>query len=252
MSALPGEDHASGGKRQALMLSNSSALFVEQWQDPVLAKHIVGLIGKPHPVICHIGAANGDSPAKTDKFYALAMRVGFEPRHLNLFALEDDKPDTFFDGVDGIYIDGGSTRNLRDLLKELYADRALRDAYNSGQVIIGASAGANIMFEWGMTDSVRTRIEPTRGLGLLPGSISVHSDVRADRVESFARYLASADARFPAYALDDGTCLHFVNEALAQCVTSNPNAQVRQHKRDDPSSTLLVVQTLPAPTGEAA
>ena len=47
--------------------------------------------------------------------------------------------------------------------------------------------GANIMFEWGMTDSVKTRIEAIRGIGLLKGTISVHSDARSDRGDAASR-----------------------------------------------------------------
>ncbi len=212
--------------KQILAMSNSSAFFVEAPETPLLAQYLIGLTGKETPVIVHVGAANGDSSEKASKFFSLAHRAGFEPRHLNLFALEDGDPNTFFAGADAIYIDGGSTRNLRALLNEWSADEALRRAYEDGLVISGASAGANILFEWGMTDSIKTQIEATAGLGLLRGSASVHANVRSDRNEALDRHLAGANAAYPAYMLDDFTALHF-NENNLQCAISTlPEAKV--------------------------
>lgn len=207
--------------RQILAMSNSSALFVEPDEPPVLARYLMAMTGRGRPVICHVGAANGDSLEKSEKFFALAERTGFEPCHLNLFALEDGDPDTFFHGVDAIYIDGGSTRNLRALLREWSADDAIRSAYRRGVVVSGASAGANILFDWGMTDSVKTRIEATRGMGVLPGTMSVHADVRAERGEALERHLSGELARFPAYALNDGTALHFEDGELKRAITTS-------------------------------
>ena len=213
-------------RKQILAMSNSSAFFVEPPDPPCLARYLVGLTGKERPVIVHVGAANGDSSEKVSKFCDLGRRAGFDPRHLNLFALEDDNPDRFFKGADAVYVDGGSTRNLRTLLREWSADDALRRAYERGVVLSGASAGANIMFEWGMTDSVKTRIEAIRGIGLLKGTISVHSDARSDRGEALERHLRGADATYPAYALEDGTALHFEDNAFARALAIKTGARV--------------------------
>ncbi len=212
--------------KQILAISNSAALFVDAWETPYLARYLVGLTNKTHPVICHVGAANGDSPEKSGRFFALAQRAGFDARHLNLFALEEGDPDTFFRGVDAIYLDGGSTRNLRAILKEWSADVALKDAYEQQVVIAGASAGANILFEWGMTDSIKTKIEATPGLGLVRGSLSVHADIRSDRNEALNRHLAGPDAAFPAYSLDEGTALHFCDNELYRAVSICSEAKV--------------------------
>lgn len=224
--------------RQILAISNSAALFAEPWQDPLIARYLASLTGKERPVICHIGAANGESADKTAKFFATAQRAGFEGRHLNLFQLESDAPDSYFAGVDAVYIDGGSTRNLRALLREWGVDEALRKAYSQGIVIAGASAGANILFEWGMTDSVRTRIEPIACLGILSGSISVHADARPDRNEAFLRHLSGANACYPAYALDDDTALHFVDNQLERALRSSEGAQVRRRLGNAPFEAI--------------
>tara|TARA_A100001391_G_scaffold129004_1_gene88292 strand:+ start:576 stop:1304 length:729 start_codon:yes stop_codon:yes gene_type:complete len=232
-------------RKQILAMSNSSAFFVEPPDTPCLARYLVGLTGKERPVIVHVGAANGDSSEKVSKFCDLGRRAGFCPRHFNLFALENDDPDTFFAGADAVYVDGGSTRNLRALLREWSADDALRRAYEKGVVLSGASAGANIMFDWGMTDSVKTRIEAIRGMGMLKGTISVHSDARSDRVEALERHLRGADATYPAYALDDGTALHFEDGAFTRAIAVKTGACVAVNERGDGATRARVEDLSP-------
>ncbi|MEM1051567.1 MAG: Type 1 glutamine amidotransferase-like domain-containing protein [Pseudomonadota bacterium] len=235
---------------QALAISNSSALFDDASENAVMGNYILEMIGCSKPVVCHVGAANGDSIERADRFFSLAKRIGFQPQHLNLFDLNDGDPTSFFRDVDAIYIDGGSTRNLKALLKEWQADRALAEAYAAGIPLVGASAGANILFEWGMTDSVRTKIAPVQGLGLIEGSISVHSNVRKDRVVAFKDHMSSPQAKFPAYSLNDGAALHFIDGVLAAVVSLHGDGLAWEYTVDGCARTPLASSVL-APDGAA-
>ncbi len=209
-------DIAAGCAQQFLAISDSPSFFVQQWKEPFYLRQLKAMTGRDEPRIVFVGAANGDSVDKQVMFYKLADRVPFRPAVLSLFALNDDNPESFFAGADAIYIDGGSTRNLLALLREWGADQALRSAYADGVVIAGASAGANLMFEWGMTDSVRTRIDAVAGMGLVKGSISVHHNVRRDRQEAFKRHLGAMDDLTPSYILCDGAAIRFLNGKPAE------------------------------------
>lgn len=198
-------------RRQAFCISDSPSLFVPEWEEPTLARALLALAARAAPTICYVGAAKGDHPDRLLGFYNLAERLGFRPRTLNLFSPLTDDPDQYFDGVDVIYVDGGSTRNLMALLREWRADEAIRKAYDRGVVLAGASAGANMMFDWGLTDSVRSRIDPIAGLGILPGTIGVHHDAHPLRPSAFAVFLQDPRASGPAFAIDDGVALHFVD-----------------------------------------
>jgi peptidase E len=197
--------------RQAFCISDSPSLFVPEWEEPLLARALVALAPRPEPTICYVGAAKGDHPDRLLAFYNLAERVGFRPRTLNLFTPLTDDPDQYFDAADIIYVDGGSTRNLLALLREWGADDAIRKAYDQGVVLAGASAGANMMFDWGLTDSVRSRIDPIAGLGIVPGTIGVHHDTHPLRPTAFQAFLHDPRATGPAFAIDDGVALHFVD-----------------------------------------
>lgn len=205
--------HPSSPARQAFCISDSQSLFVPEWEEPLLARAMAGLAPSPAPTICYVGAAKGDHPDRLLGFYRLAERIGFRPSTLNLFTPLTDDPDAFFAGADIVYVDGGSTRNLLALLREWGADCALRHAYDRGVVLAGASAGANMIFEWGLTDSVRTRIDPIAGLGILPGTISVHHDANPLRPAAYEAFLTDRRATGPAFSIDDGVALHFVDGA---------------------------------------
>ncbi|MDZ3833291.1 MAG: Type 1 glutamine amidotransferase-like domain-containing protein [Sphingopyxis sp.] len=197
--------------RQAFCISDSPSLFVPEWEEPLLARALVALALRTSPTICYVGAAKGDHPDRRLAFYQLAERVNFRPRALNLFTPLTDNPDEYFADADIVYVDGGSTRNLMVLLREWRADQALRDAYDRGVILAGASAGTNMMFEWGLTDSVRTRIDPIAGLGLLPGTVGIHHDANAHRPAAFEAFLKDPRATGPAFSIDDGVALHFVD-----------------------------------------
>ncbi|MXO69398.1 hypothetical protein GRI72_11240 [Altererythrobacter marinus] len=145
--------------RNFLAISDSSSFFVAGWKEPACLRYLVEMAGVSRPTIVFVGAANGDCANKQAQFFRLAERAAFVPRTLSLFALADDRPETFFAGADAIYVDGGSTRNLIALMREWGADRALIDAYRAGVPVAGASAGANLMFEWGAD---RFRRDPDR------------------------------------------------------------------------------------------
>jgi hypothetical protein len=63
------------------------------------------------------------------------------------------------------------------------------------------------------------------GLGLLPGSLSVHLDGESERLPVF-RAAVATDELPPGYAADDGAALCYHGTELAECVASHPDARV--------------------------
>ena len=92
---------------------------------------------------------------------------------------------------DVVYVGGGSMRNMLAIWREHGLDEILRECWERGIVLAGLSAGAMCWFEGGVTTSTG-RPEPVAGLGLLPGSLSVHLDGEPERRPV---YLARGRAR---------------------------------------------------------
>ncbi len=101
-------------------------------------------------------------------------------------------------------------------------DVALRDAWSSGSVLSGVSAGMVCWFSGGLTDSYGG-LEPLNdGLALIEGTACPHYGGDEERRRAFHRTIAE---RFGAgYAADDGAALHFTGSALAEVVSSRPEA----------------------------
>lgn len=217
--------------RQVFGMSDSASLFVPEGKKPSLGEKMVELSAKNRPAICYIGAARGDKLERIQEFVQLAERIGADSRILSLFDPFTDDADTFFKDIDIIFIDGGSTRNLLALFREWGVIEPLRAAYNNGVILAGASAGLNILFDWSITDSIKSDIRPVEGLGILEGSVCVHHDAHPKRPEIFEKFLKSGTDAFPGYSLDDGVAVHFENEQITDIFTVSPEAGLICHSK---------------------
>ena len=137
--------------------------------------------------------------------------------------------------------------NLLALWRAHGLDQSLREAWHAEIVLAGLSAGSMCWFEYGVTKS-RGRPALARGLGLLPGSNSVHYDGEPDRRPVFLDAVASGDV--PAgWGVDDGAGLLFRGTRLAEVVASRPGARAyRVHAVDgDAVEEVIEPRLLKAP-----
>src|SRR5262249_16996129 len=109
-------------------------------------------------------------------------------------------------------------------------DGLLREAWASGIVLWGASAGMICWFEAAVTDSFGPQLESMQGLGFLPGSACPHYDGEERRPPP---YRALLDAGLvDGVAADDGVALHFVGTELQGVVSCRPGAAAYRVGRD--------------------
>ena len=122
-------------------------------------------------------------------------------------------------------------RNLLAIWRVHELDRILRECWERGVVLAGLSAGAMCWMDWGVTKS-GGRPEPCQGMGLLPGSLTVHYDGEADRRPVYLQ--AVADGTLPAgYAADDGVGLLFREGEFVTAVSSRPGGRAFRVERRD-------------------
>ena len=89
-------------------------------------------------------------------------------------------------------------------------------------MLAGLSAGAMCWFEGGITRSSGPP-QTIKGLGLLPGSLSVHADGEPERLPAFMEAVRSG--KLPGgWAADDGVGLLFRGTELERAVSSRPGA----------------------------
>jgi peptidase E len=125
---------------------------------------------------------------------------------------------------DAILVCGGNTANMLAVWRVHGFDRILREAWESGVVLFGWSAGMICWFEAGVTDSFSPRLDGMRdGLGFLPGSACPHYDGEERRRP---RYRGLVDGGFPAgIAADDGVALRYDGVELAEVVSARRGAK---------------------------
>ncbi len=199
--------------------------FSSEPETLALDRYILSLVSKPKPKVCFIPTASADNQGYIDRFHeAYGQQLGCETSHLSLYWPHRLDFESYMMEQDVIYVGGGNTRNLLVLWRDWGLDTAVRKAYENGTVLAGVSAGANCWFDEFSTDSMGP-LAPWKGLGWLKGSYCPHYDSEEDRRPSLKRMLEAREIG-PGLACEDRTAVHFVNEELHRCVSSNPGSGV--------------------------
>jgi dipeptidase E len=194
-----------------------------------LYEYILGLSGKERPRALFIPTASAESAEYIVWFYErFASRA--EATHLNTFPWPPKNVRDVILAQDVINVGGGNTANMLAIWKVHGIDTALREAWENGVVLCGASAGMICWFEAGLTDSFGPQLEGMDCLGFLPGSACPHYDGEELRRP---RYRELVDGGFPeGVAADDGVGIHFVGTEIAEVVTCRPGATAYRVTRD--------------------
>ncbi len=196
-----------------------------------LDQYIINQSERKSPRICFLPTASGDSQNYVQRFYDAFQTLDCVPSHLSLFKPPSTDLTSFLMEKDVIYVGGGNTRNMLVLWKEWGLDLILREAWKSGVVLAGLSAGAICWFEEGVTDSAGP-LTSMKSLGFLQGSFCPHYDGEKDRRPIYHQ-LISNEFLCGGYAADDGAALHFINDQLFQTVSSRPVAKAYQVMRGE-------------------
>jgi peptidase E len=222
--------------------------FTMQDRSAALDRLVLSLTGKPVPKICFLPTASGDGREQTTRFHERFSGWPCEPSVLSLFHLGRDRidPRVHLLEQDVIYVGGGSMRNMLAVWREHGVDVTMRSAWERGIVLAGLSAGAMCWFEGGITMSGGAP-EAAPGLGLVPGSLSVHLDGEPERIPAYREAVGSG-ALAPGYAVDDCAALVVCGTTVGAFVSSRPGARVIRIRADGAGGTAehpMTVKTLP-------
>jgi peptidase E len=194
-----------------------------------LYEYILGLTAKERPRILFIPTAVGDDAEATVWFYDRFARRG-DASHLDTFPWPPENLRDVILSQDVINVSGGNTANMLAIWKVHGIDTALREAWERGVVLCGASAGMICWFEAGITDSFGPQLEGMDCLGFLPGSACPHYDGEELRRP---RYRDLVDGGFAeGVAADDGVGIHYVGTEISEIVTCRPGASAYRVTRD--------------------
>ena len=159
--------------------------------------------------------------------------MGCDVTHLQLFTQPNIPVREHILKSDAIWVGGGSVANLLVIWKLHEVDTALREAYESGVILGGVSAGSICWHQGGSTDSFGPELRTvTNGLGILPYGNAVHFDSEAQR-RPLAHELIKAGIFETIYATDDGVGILYENEMPVDVITD------RLSRENGPAAYLL-------------
>jgi peptidase E len=193
--------------------------------NPMLDRYALSLVEAARPRVCFLPTASGDDAGYTLEFYKAYGSYGSDPFVLNLFQREIEDIRSFLLSMDMVYVGGGSTANLLAVWRLHGVDEALREAWGSGVVLAGLSAGANCWFEASTTDSflLGKADALTDGLGFLSGSYCPHYSSEPERRPNYMALVATGVLP-DGYACEDGAAVHFVGTELQAAVSVDGDA----------------------------
>jgi dipeptidase E len=194
-----------------------------------LYDYVLGVVGKDRPRLMYVPTASRDDPEGFVFFHERFGRRG-ELSYLPTYPWPPEDLRELVLSQDAICVSGGNTANMLAIWKVHGIDALLREAWENGTVLWGASAGMICWFEAGITDSFGPQLEGMDCLGFLAGSACPHYDGEELRRP---RYRELIDGGFPeGLAADDGVALHFVGTELTEVVTCRPGAAGYRVTRD--------------------
>ena len=190
--------------------------------------------------VCFVPTAAADQADAIVAFYQAFGRRA-EATHLRFHPWPPEGLREFVLSQDVIYVSGGNTANALAIWRVHGFDSLLREAWESGIVLCGWSAGMICWFEAGVTDSFGPHLEGMKnGLGFLAGSACPHYDGEERRRPVYRELVANGFP--PGYAADDAAAVHFVGADLAECVSIQDGSRAYRVERD--GETALDVRFL--------
>ena len=196
------------------------------YRDPenlALENYILQQTGAAQPRVAFIPTASAEPDNYLVSFYTAFLKLGCKPSHLSFFKRTPDLRAYLLD-QDVIYVGGGNTKSMLAVWREWRMPELLREAWESGIVLAGVSAGAICWFEQGLTDSWADRLRPLDCLGFLPGSCCPHYDGEAERRPSLHRLLSDGVIA-GGIAIEDWTGVHFTGTAIQRVVSAKAGSR---------------------------
>lgn len=191
-------------------------------------RYMAALTGKRRPRICYLPTASADRESGTITFFKNCAPLEVEPFVQNSFIASYTQTlgwDEVFLSMDAIVVSGGNTLNQQAIWRAQGIDQVLREAWDRGIVLGGASAGSLCWFEEGTTDSRPKALSVVQCLGFIPGSHAPHYDAEPGRRPQYQRLIAAGEMK-PGYACDNDAGIYFEETEVRRVVSTRAEAKV--------------------------
>jgi peptidase E len=197
--------------------------FYRDAENLELERYVIRQTNGDKPKVAFVPTASGEPDHYLVNFYPAFLKLGCRPSHLTFFKRTPELR-AYLLGQDVIYVGGGNTKSMLAVWRDWGVPELLREAWESGIVLTGVSAGAICWFEEGVTDSFADGLRPLACLGFLPGSCCPHYDGEAERRPAYHRLLAAGEIA-AGVAIEDWTGVHFKGTQIHRVIASREGAR---------------------------
>jgi peptidase E len=214
--------------RAAMSAATRKILIAGGIYDTPFIRYMATLTGKKRPRICYLPTASADSPFATLGFYDTCATLDVEPHAQQSFVESLSQKqgwDEVLLSMDGIVVSGGNTLNQQAIWRAQGIDAVLREAWDRGIVLGGASAGSLCWFDEGTTDSRPKALSIVRCLGFIKGSHSPHYDAEPGRRPLYQKLILAGEMQ-PGYACDNNAGIYFEDNQVARVVSTRAESKV--------------------------
>jgi dipeptidase E len=191
-------------------------------------RYMATLTGKTRPRLLYLPTASADSQSGIISWFRSCAPLDVYPLAQDSFIASTRQTQTWEEvllSVDGIVASGGNTLNQQAIWKAQGIDVILRQAWDRGIVLGGASAGSLCWFEEGTTDSRPKELTTVKCLGFLKGSHCPHYDREPARRPLYRKLIASGEMK-PGYACDNDAGIYFEDNEVKRVVATRRGAKV--------------------------
>lgn len=189
--------------------------------------YMAALTGKKRPKLLYLPTASADGQSGIISWYRNCAPLDVYPLDQASFIASSRQKQSWEEvllNVDGIVASGGNTLNQQAIWKAQGIDIILKDAWDRGIVLGGASAGSLCWFEEGATDSRPKELTVVKCLGFLKGSHCPHYDREPDRRPLYHKLIGSG-AMKPGYACDNDAGIYFEDNDVKRVVSTRAEAK---------------------------
>ena len=190
-------------------------------------RYMATLTGKKRPKLLYLPTASADGQSGIIAWYRSCAPIDVYPLVQESFIASSRQTQSWEDvllSVDGIVASGGNTLNQQAIWKAQGVDVILRQAWDRGIVLGGASAGSLCWFEEGTTDSRPKQLTMVKCLGFLKGSHCPHYDREPDRRPLYQKLIAAGEMK-PGYACDNDAGIYFEDNEVKRVVATRNGAR---------------------------
>lgn len=187
-------------------------------------RYMLRLTGKRKPRIMFLGTASGDADYGRIWFYKHLTGMNCVGTDLRFFEPVPQDLHKLVLSQDAIFAGGGNSKSLLAIWREYGFDLALKNAWEHGVVLGGASAGGLCWFDQPVSlTSWQDKTTVLNGLSLAAGSVSPHYDSDPKRRPTYRELVRTGQA-MPGIGIDENAALHVVGSSKVQSLAGAPNA----------------------------